>query len=64
MSRQSHAILALAAFGAMAMATWAEGTRPPRLPRPDVRAPLTALHPIAGAGRGGEVHHLAAAHLR
>ena len=35
MNGRVHCVTALIAFGMMATATWAEGTRPPRLPKPE-----------------------------
>lgn len=43
MARARHGRTMLIAFGLMSSATLVEGSRPPRLPRPDVRPPAASL---------------------
>ncbi len=52
MDRQAHSVTALIAFGVIATATIAEGSRPPRLPQREATTPVAGTRTRRAAGPG------------
>lgn len=60
MRRRWQGTAGLIAFAMMATVTLIEGTRPPRLPKPEIKAPLATLAaPAPAAGGRGDAAPLA-----